>query len=78
MALLVQEALVRALQTWPYRGVPDNPAAWLTQVAKNLALDVLRRNQRWNTREDSITAEHERWLAAPEPGQQHASPIPPH
>ena len=36
---VVQEALVRALQTWPYRGVPDNPAAWLTQAAKNLALN---------------------------------------
>ena len=62
---VVQEALVRALQTWPYRGVPDNPAAWLTQTAKNLALDHLRRNQRWNTKEDSIAAEHERWLSAP-------------
>ena len=31
---VVQEALVRALQTWPYYGVPKNPAAWLTQTAK--------------------------------------------
>lgn len=60
---VVQETLVRALQTWPYRGVPDNPAAWLTQAAKNLALDHLRREQRWNTMADSIAAEHERWLA---------------
>src|SRR5678815_3440119 len=36
---VVQEALVRALQTWPYYGIPKNPAAWLTQTAKNLALD---------------------------------------
>jgi len=62
---VVQEALVRALQTWPYRGVPDNPAAWLTQTAKNLALDHLRREQRWNTKQDSIAAEHERWLSTP-------------
>ncbi len=55
---VVQEALVRALQVWPYRGVPDTPAAWLTQTAKNLALDCLRREQRWNTKEDSIAAEH--------------------
>jgi predicted RNA polymerase sigma factor len=27
---VVQEALVRALQTWPYHGIPKNPAAWLT------------------------------------------------
>jgi RNA polymerase sigma-70 factor (ECF subfamily) len=62
---VVQEALVRALKTWPYRGVPDNPAAWLTQAAKNLALDHLRREQRWNNKEDSIAAEHERWLSTP-------------
>lgn len=62
---VVQEALVRALKTWPYRGVPDNPAAWLTQTAKNLAIDQLRREQRWNTKEESIAAEHERWLSSP-------------
>lgn len=60
----VQEALVRALQTWPYRGVPDNPAAWLTQTAKNLALDHLRREQRWIERQDGIAREHERWLSS--------------
>lgn len=62
----VQEALVRALQTWPYRGVPENPAAWLTLTARNLALDHLRREQRWQEKEDGIAHEHERWSAAPE------------
>lgn len=60
---VVQEALVRALQTWPYRGVPDNPAAWLTQTARHLALDQLRREQRWNEREEGISAEQARWMA---------------
>lgn len=62
---VVQEALVRAMQVWPYRGVPDNPAAWLTQTAKNLALDQLRREQRWQEKEAGIGDAHERWLAAP-------------
>lgn len=62
---VVQEALVRALQTWPYRGVPDNPAAWLAQTAKNLALDTLRREQRWREKETGIAAAHGRWLATP-------------
>ncbi|MCE9520655.1 MAG: sigma-70 family RNA polymerase sigma factor [Verrucomicrobia bacterium] len=62
---VVQEALVRALQNWPYRGVPDNPAAWLTQTAKNLALDHLRREQLWNRKQESIAVEHERWLSSP-------------
>lgn len=37
-----QEAFVRALRTWPEQ-LPDNPAGWLTTVAKRLALDKLRR-----------------------------------
>lgn len=43
---LVQEALVKALQRWPFHGVPDDPAAWLVRVARNLALDRLRREAR--------------------------------
>ncbi|WP_238010676.1 DUF6596 domain-containing protein [Dactylosporangium sp. AC04546] len=38
-----QDAYARALETWPHDGVPARPAAWLTTVAKNRALDVLRR-----------------------------------
>ncbi|MFF2370755.1 RNA polymerase sigma factor [Agromyces sp. NPDC058110] len=37
------DAFVRAAERWPREGVPDNPGAWLTTVARNRALDVLRR-----------------------------------
>jgi predicted RNA polymerase sigma factor len=40
---VVQDALVKALELWPFQGVPENPMAWLVQVAKNRALDVIRR-----------------------------------
>jgi RNA polymerase sigma-70 factor (ECF subfamily) len=40
----VQDALLRALRVWPYRGVPDRPGAWLQRVALNAALDRLRRD----------------------------------
>jgi RNA polymerase sigma-70 factor (ECF subfamily) len=43
---VAQEALLTALATWPYSGIPDNPAAWLTRVARNKALDRLRRGNR--------------------------------
>ena len=66
----VQEALVRALQTWPYRGIPENPAAWLTQAAKNLSLDALRREQNWQRKEAQITTEQERWLTRDEPEEE--------
>lgn len=40
---LAQDALVSALESWPVKGVPDKPGAWLMTVAKNRALDHLRR-----------------------------------
>lgn len=42
---VVQEALMRALRAWPAEGVPDNPEAWVFRVARNLALDGLRRQK---------------------------------
>jgi RNA polymerase sigma-70 factor (ECF subfamily) len=39
----VQDAAVAALERWPQSGVPDDPRAWLTVVARNCALDRLRR-----------------------------------
>lgn len=39
----LQEAAVAALEGWLRHGVPDNPAAWLTTVARNKALDRMRR-----------------------------------
>ena len=44
-----QDALIKALQIWPHDGVPSNPSAWLIQVARNRAIDVLRREQRFET-----------------------------
>lgn len=40
---MLQEALAQALQTWPDRGIPENPEAWLMTCAKRKALDVVRR-----------------------------------
>ena len=42
---VVQEAFCRALEVWPFRGVPDNPPAWLMTTARNCALDALRRER---------------------------------
>jgi RNA polymerase sigma factor (sigma-70 family) len=58
---VVQEALVRALQTWPYYGVPNNPAAWLTQTAKNLALDLIRREKSFRDKQTEIITFIDQW-----------------
>ncbi|WP_067658394.1 RNA polymerase sigma factor [Nocardia harenae] len=39
----VQEAFTRALRRWPERGIPDRPGAWITTVARRVAVDRLRR-----------------------------------
>lgn len=39
---IVQDTLVAALNTWSFRGIPENPTAWLHRVAKNKAIDWIR------------------------------------
>jgi RNA polymerase sigma-70 factor (ECF subfamily) len=41
-----QEACLRALKTWPVKGPPRDPAAWLIFVGRNFALDEVRRRAR--------------------------------
>jgi RNA polymerase sigma factor (sigma-70 family) len=63
---VVQEALSRALQTWPYRGVPENPSAWIMRASRNLALDVIRREKIFRTKEAEIARLIERGGATDE------------
>jgi RNA polymerase sigma-70 factor (ECF subfamily) len=62
---VVQEALIKALRTWPFRGVPDNPGGWLMQVAKNRALDLLRRDINLARKEEDLRG----WTAALSAGE---------
>ncbi len=43
---VVQDAIAAALETWPNRGVPASPGAWLTTTARRKAIDRLRREAR--------------------------------
>ena len=54
---VVQDALVKALQQWPFTGIPQNPAGWLFQVARNRALDVLRRHASFRNRAEALADE---------------------
>src|SRR5687767_4167675 len=42
---IVQDTLLKAMTTWPYNGLPDNPTAWLHRVARNKAVDLIRREK---------------------------------
>jgi RNA polymerase sigma factor (sigma-70 family) len=54
---LAQDALLAALERWPESGVPENPGAWLMATAKNRAIDLARRNRRFEDRREQLVRE---------------------
>lgn len=64
---VVQETLIKALRQWSYRGVPDNPGGWLMAVARNYALDILRREGRAREKEKLLAREWEAGDPSPLP-----------
>jgi RNA polymerase sigma factor (sigma-70 family) len=42
---LASETFLSALETWTYKGIPENPTAWLYSVAKNKAKNYITRTQ---------------------------------
>jgi RNA polymerase sigma factor (sigma-70 family) len=55
----VQEALLAAAIQWPREGIPDNPRAWLIQVASRRMTDHLRSEMARRRRETAATVELE-------------------
>src|SRR5690242_15038698 len=67
----VQEALLAAANEWPQKGVPDNPRAWLIQVAARRMTDQLRSEIARRRRETELVAEaSEDELLAPAPDSE--------
>jgi len=59
---IVQDTLIKAMETWGFHGIPDNPSAWLYTVAKNKALDFIRSRQRHEKIHSEIAkAVHSEW-----------------
>ena len=61
---IASETFLLAMETWPFKGVPENPAAWLYKVAKNKAKNYLTRDQIFTSKiaiqiEDSLTSGRE-------------------
>ncbi len=50
----LQDAVVAALKDWAAQGIPDNPRAWLLQVARRKAIDRFRREQIFETRRTDL------------------------
>ena len=62
---IVQESLVAALERWPASGIPENPGAWLMTTAKRRAVDVIRRRQMIERKQEEIANDLEE-AAAPD------------
>jgi RNA polymerase sigma-70 factor (ECF subfamily) len=51
---VVQDALVKAMEVWPFTGIPSNPTAWILQTARNRALDQARRSRLWEGKQSRL------------------------
>ncbi|WP_341368308.1 RNA polymerase sigma factor [Yoonia sp. BS5-3] len=65
----LQDAITRAVEVWPEKGLPDAPAAWLISTARRRAIDRFRRDARWAARvpELSYLADLEAQAEGPDP-----------
>jgi len=64
----LQDAFIEALRTWPERGIPGNPGAWLVSAGRFRAIDRIRRGARQVPLNDELAAV----LAAPDPDPREA------
>ncbi len=55
----VQDALMKAMQVWPFKGAPDNPSAWVMRVAQNKLIDQFRRNKSFSEKVEAIQTKTE-------------------
>ncbi|MBL8839934.1 MAG: sigma-70 family RNA polymerase sigma factor [Planctomycetes bacterium] len=69
----VQDALLQALRVWSFEGVPERPGAWLAQVARNRALDLLRRARTVAAKQPQL----ERWAARVAAAAERSAAAPP-
>jgi RNA polymerase sigma-70 factor (ECF subfamily) len=70
----VQEAYAAALETWGRDGIPRNPAAWLTTIARRRAIDAIRRDSTARSRLPLLVEEVEEDVAMSEPSTDYLDP----
>lgn len=64
---LAQDALIAALEQWPAKGIPPNPAAWLSATARNKAVDRIRRDVNFRRKLEALGHELDEATPATEP-----------
>lgn len=64
---IASETFLAAMESWTYNEVPANPTAWLYAVAKNKAINQLKRRKNWENKLSEITESLNLQNSAPEP-----------
>src|SRR3974377_1203982 len=62
----MQESFAAAIASWPVKGIPANPAAWIMTAAHRKLIDAARRDRTRHEKGDSLKYETETSTAAPE------------
>ena len=63
---IVQDTLLQAMSTWKFKGIPENPSAWLYSVAKRKAIDAIRQHKIHEQHHSKINlALKSEWTLAP-------------
>ncbi len=63
---IVQETLLQAMSAWKFKGIPENPSAWLYTVAKRKAIDAIRQQKMHEQHHSRIAlALKSEWTLAP-------------
>ena len=63
---LVQDTLLKAINTWKIKGIPENPSGWLYTVAKRKAIDAIRQQKIHHEIESNLArAFKSEWTLAP-------------
>src|SRR5215472_5051927 len=66
----LQEAFASALATWPMKGTPENPGAWIMTAAHRKVIDAARREQTRREKQGSLEYESETICAAEDAGAE--------
>jgi RNA polymerase sigma-70 factor (ECF subfamily) len=68
-----QDALIVALEKWPQDGRPQNPGAWITTIARNKAIDRIRRRKNFDSKQAHLV---ELTQKPPQPDEYEMDSIP--
>jgi len=69
----MQESFATALASWPEKGIPENPGAWVTTTAHRKLIDAVRKEKTRQEKQDSLRYEIDRTVQTEDEGHEEAA-----